>query len=135
MPEPRVALGERLRGVAHAAIDISDGLTGDLQHILDSSGAGATIDLSRIPRSRGLDAMLAGKSRDLGLACVLGGGDDYELCFTAATASREAIAAIARAVGVPLARVGSITPASGLVVRDERGVPLPVLPQSFDHFG
>jgi thiamine-monophosphate kinase len=134
-PEPRVALGERLRGVAHAAIDISDGLTGDLQHILDSSGAGATIDLSRIPRSRGLDAMLAGKSRDLGLACVLGGGDDYELCFTAATASREAIAAIARAVGVPLARVGSITPASGLVVRDERGVPLPVLPQSFDHFG
>ena len=135
MPEPRVALGERLRGVATAAIDISDGLTGDLQHILDSSGAGATIDLARIPRSRGLDAMLAGSARDTGLACLLGGGDDYELCFTAAAASREAIAAIARDVGVPLARIGSITPARGLVVRDERGVPLPTLPRSFDHFG
>jgi len=79
--------------------------------------------------------MLRGAARDAGLACLLGGGDDYELCFTAAAASREAIAAIARSVDVPLARIGSITAAPGLIVRDERGAPLPTLPRSFDHFG
>ena len=134
-PEPRVVLGERLRGVATAAIDVSDGLTGDLQHILDGSGAGAVIDVARIPRSPWLDVMLRGAARDAGLACLLGGGDDYELCFTAAAASREGIAAIARSVDVPLARIGSITAAPGLIVRDERGAPLPTLPRSFDHFG
>jgi thiamine-monophosphate kinase len=135
-PEPRVALGERLRGVATAAIDVSDGLTGDLSHILDSSGGGgAAIDVARIPRSPCLDAMLGGAARDAGLACILGGGDDYELCFTAAAASREAIAAIARGVDVPLTRIGSITASPGLVVCDECGVPLPAIPRSFDHFG
>ena len=134
-PEPRVALGERLRGVATAAVDVSDGLTGDLQHILDNSGVGAAIDVARIPRSQCLDAMLGGVARAKGLACILGGGDDYELCFTAAPASREAVTAIARGVDVSLTRIGSITVASGLVVRDERGVPLPALPRSFDHFG
>jgi thiamine-monophosphate kinase len=134
-PEPRVALGERLRGVATAAIDVSDGLTGDLQHVLDASGVGAAIDVARIPRLRCLDAMISGAARDAALACVLGGGDDYELCFTAAASSRDAVAAVARAVDVPLTRIGSITKAPGLVVRDERGVPLPSLPRSFDHFG
>jgi thiamine-monophosphate kinase len=134
-PEPRVAIGEQLRGVATAAIDVSDGLTGDLQHILECSSVGATVDVARIPRSRCLDAMLRGAAREAGLACMLGGGDDYELCFTAAAASREAVAGIARAVDVPLTRIGSITAVPGLVVRDERGVPLPALPRSFDHFG
>ena len=134
-PEPRVALGERLRGVATAAIDVSDGLTGDLQHILDGSGVGAAINLARIPRSPCLDTMLVGAARDAGLACILGGGDDYELCFTAAAASRDAVAAIARGVDVSLSRIGSITAGAGLVVRDERGVPLSSLPPSFDHFG
>jgi len=134
-PEPRVALGERLRGVATAAIDVSDGLTGDLQHILDSSGVGAVIDVARIPRSSCLDAMLVDAARDAALACILGGGDDYELCFTAAASSRDAVAEIARGVDVPLTRIGSITAVPGLVVRDERGVPLPALPRSFDHFG
>ena len=135
-PEPRVALGERLRGVAHAAIDVSDGLTGDLQHILDSSDVGATIDLladsALAPAST---RMLAGESRDLGLACVLGGGDDYELCFTAATASREAIAAIARDVGVPLARIGSITPARDLSCATSGASRCRCCRESFDHFG
>ena len=134
-PEPRVALGERLRGVATAAIDVSDGLTGDLRHILDASGVGAAIDVAQVPRAPCLDAMLGGAARDAALACMLGGGDDYELCFTAVAASRKAVAAIARGADVPLTRIGSITAASGLVVRDERGVPLPSLPRSFDHFG
>jgi thiamine-monophosphate kinase len=134
-PEPRVALGERLRGVASAAIDISDGLTGDLRHILDSSGVGATIDVALVPRSSRLTMLIDGSARELGLACLLAGGDDYELCFTAAVSSRDAIAAIARDVDVPLARIGSVAAGTGLVVRDERGAPLATLPRSFDHFG
>lgn len=134
-PEPRVALGARLRGVATAAIDISDGLTGDLAHILEGSGAGAVIDLASIPRSMPLAALIDGEKRDLGLACLLAGGDDYELCFTAPPSSREAIAAIARDGSVPLTHIGHVTAGTGLVVRDERGVPLAKLPRSFDHFG
>jgi thiamine-monophosphate kinase len=133
-PEPRVALGERLRGVATAAIDISDGLTGDLRHILDPSGAGATIDVALIPRSAPLAALIDGAGRDLALACLLAGGDDYELCFMAAPASRDLVAGIARDLGVPLTRIGYVSSGSGLVVRDERGAPLATLPRSFDHF-
>ena len=133
-PEPRVALGERLRGVATAAIDLSDGLTGDLQHILDRSGVGAAIDVALIPRMPALAGLVAGGARDLGLACLLAGGDDYELCFTAVAASRDKIAAIARDVNVPLTRIGSVSAGTGLVVRDERGAPLAALPRSFDHF-
>ena len=133
-PEPRVALGERLRGVASAAIDVSDGLTGDLQHILDRSGVGAAIDLALIPRSMPLATLIHGDGRDLGLACLLAGGDDYELCFTAPASSRETIAAISRDVDVPLARIGTVIAGEGLVVRDERGAPLATLPRSFDHF-
>jgi thiamine-monophosphate kinase len=134
-PEPRVALGERLRGIASAAIDVSDGLTGDLTHIAEQSGVGATIDVASIPRSSALTKFLRDDERELGLRCLLAGGDDYELCFTAAATARESIAAIARDVGVPLARIGTVTAVAGLVVRDERGAPLAALPRSFDHFG
>jgi thiamine-monophosphate kinase len=134
-PEPRVALGDRLRGVATSAIDISDGLTGDMRHILEASGVGAVIDLAAIPRSPPLARLIDGDARDLGLACLLAGGDDYELCFTAPAASRDMISAIARDVGLPLARIGTVSADAGLVIRDEGGVPLPALPQSFDHFG
>jgi thiamine-monophosphate kinase len=134
MPEPRVILGERLRGVASAAIDISDGLTGDLQHVLDRSGVGAVIDVARIPRSSALATLLDGGARDHALACLLAGGDDYELCFTAAATSREAIAAIARDVDVPLTRIGTVNAGARLTVRDEQGASLVTLPHSFDHF-
>ena len=134
-PEPRVALGERLRGVATSAIDVSDGLTGDLAHILNASKVGATIDVARIPRSATLAALLDGNVRDVALTCLLAGGDDYELCFTAAVSARDAIASIAGDVGVPLTRIGAVTPGHGIVVRDEGGAPLGQLPRSFDHFG
>jgi thiamine-monophosphate kinase len=133
-PEPRVALGEVLRGVATAAIDISDGLTGDLQHILDQSRVGAALDVALIPRSPMLARLIDGAGREVGLACLLAGGDDYELCFTAATPARDVISAIARDSGVPLARIGTVTGNPGLVVRDERGAPMAALPMSFDHF-
>jgi thiamine-monophosphate kinase len=121
--------------VASAAIDVSDGLTGDLAHILECSRVGATIDLARVPRSPLVTALIDSDRRDMGLACLLAGGDDYELCFTAAASRREALANIAREVHLPLARIGTVTAAPGLVVRDERGAALMPAPRSFDHFG
>jgi thiamine-monophosphate kinase len=133
-PEPRVALGERLRGVASAALDVSDGLTGDLAHILAASGVGADLDFSRIPRSHAIAQRLTTTERKLALACILAGGDDYELCFTAPPAARERVAAIALEVSLPLTRIGVITSSPGLRVRDEHGAELPSLPAAFDHF-
>ena len=133
-PEPRVSLGESLRGVASAALDISDGLRGDLAHILESSHVGAMIELASIPRSPALDGKLTGGERDLALRCLLGGGDDYELCFTVNPALRDRVVDISRALDLPLTRIGAITAARDFIVRDERGAPLPTLPRAFDHF-
>ena len=134
-PEPRIALGLALRGVASAALDLSDGLTGDLAHILDASQVGAEVMLAALPLSSALAQRLAGAERTLALACALAGGDDYELCFTAPPAMREGIAAIARASALPLTRIGVVTAASGLVVRDGQGNALSALPRAWDHFG
>ena len=133
-PEPRVALGEQLRGVASAALDLSDGLTGDLGHILERSSVGAIVDVANVPRSAALGAKLVGAQRDLALACLLAGGDDYELCFCAPPSVRAGIDEIASSLALPVARIGVITARAGLVVRDERGMPLSALPRAFDHF-
>lgn len=133
-PEPRVALGTALRGVASAALDVSDGLTGDLRHILAASGVGATIDLLAIPCAGALAAMLAGAQRDLALGCLLAGGDDYELCFTAPQNLRAQVAAAAHDAGVAVKRIGTIDAAPGMRIRDERGDALVTLPAAFDHF-
>ena len=134
-PVPRIALGERLRGVATAMLDVSDGLTGDLGHVLAASQVGAVVELAAVPCSAVLAAKLAGAERALALSCLLAGGDDYELCFTAPPTVSARIAAIAAAVGVPLTRIGVIGAAGGPVVRDEHGVPMAELPRAFDHFG
>jgi len=133
-PVPRLALGAALRGVATAAIDVSDGLVGDLGHVLERSEAGAIVDLAAIPRSASLDRLLAGASRGLAVECLLAGGDDYELCFTASREAAARVAQIAAQLAVPLARIGTITREQGLVVRDEQGAPLAALPGGFDHF-
>ena len=134
MPTPRIALGQALRGVANAALDVSDGLVGDLSHILERSGVGAALDLPAIPRSPALARMVRSEHRRLALECLLAGGDDYELCFTAPPAAAARVATIAQVSGVPLARIGTITSGSRLVVRDEDGVALPELPRAYDHF-
>lgn len=131
-PQPRVALGRALRGVASAMLDVSDGLTGDLRHLLEASQVGAVVDVDRVPRSQALDTKLRGPERSLALQCLLAGGDDYELCFTAPPAVRARVAALA-SPDVPLTRVGSITAHAGLVVREASGLPLPAL-RAFDHF-
>jgi thiamine-monophosphate kinase len=132
-PTPRVALGERLRGVATACIDVSDGLVGDLGHILDASQAGATIELPALPRSPWLDRRLTGRERGVALECVLAGGDDYELCFTAPASAAAALRDISAEIGVALTRIGAIEASPGLVVLDEGGREL-APPQAFDHF-
>lgn len=129
-PTPRVALGMALRGVAHAALDISDGLMGDLGHILSRSSVGAIVDVDALPRSEVLGAQPLALQRE----CVLTGGDDYELCFTAPVGNREAIAAIGQQLGLPLARAGSITSEAGLRLVDGNGDPFVFTGSSFDHF-
>ena len=132
-PEPRVALGEALRGIATAALDVSDGLTGDLGHILDASQAGARIDLAAIPMGDVMRSKLSDE-RSLALECLLAGGDDYELCFTAAPADRERVLTAGRDGNVPVTRIGTITRETGLRVIDESGEPMASLPRAFDHF-
>ncbi|MGH8739412.1 MAG: thiamine-phosphate kinase [Burkholderiales bacterium] len=130
-PEPRVELGERLRGLAHAAIDISDGLAGDLQHILVRSGVSAVVYYGQIPRPPAFGRL---GNPQLEKDCVLSGGDDYELLFTAAADRRSDLEALARELKTPLTRIGSI--ASGapkLTVLDEDGRPL-AYRAGFDHF-
>jgi thiamine-monophosphate kinase len=133
-PIPRVALGERLRGVASAAIDVSDGLVGDLGHVLKASRAGATIELGAVPRSPALQRQLDGRGRTAALACLLAGGDDYELCFTVAGRRDAEVAALANELGLTMRRIGAIVADAGLRVCDETGEPLTELPRGFDHF-
>lgn len=110
-PTPRVAAGLALRGLAHACIDVSDGLKADLGHVLHASGVGARLDLQRLPTS---PALAAGFARDARLDLQLGGGDDYELCFTAAPAQRAAIARVLAACGTEACVIGDITGRPGL---------------------
>lgn len=129
-PQPRLALGRALIGLAHAAIDVSDGLLADLGHILECSGKGAIIESGRIP----LAAALPTQPEWL-RSCALSGGDDYELCFTAPTALRPQVEAAAAAAGTPATRIGTITSSGGILLVDETGKRIPVPPSGFDHFG
>lgn len=129
-PEPRVALGSALRGVASSAIDVSDGLAGDLGHVLRRSGVAASLDVDSLPRS----ADLAAQSIALQRECTLAGGDDYELVFTAAPARRAAVDAAAASAGVAATRIGSIVAGHGLALVDRGGRPIDAPHASFDHF-
>jgi len=141
-PTPRVALGLALRGVASAAIDVSDGLLGDLGHILKASACGATIDTSSAISSiaNGADPTRAEAQFFLQLpleqqqALVLAGGDDYELLFTAPPAARAAVLAAARASATPVTCIGRIETAPGLRLVDAQGQPVSGRFASFDHF-
>jgi thiamine-monophosphate kinase len=137
-PVPRVALGVALRGLAHAAIDLSDGLLGDLGHVLRASGVGAQLWWQALPRSTWVAQQNAQRQRD----CLLAGGDDYELLLAAPASARERLAALAEGCGVRLARIGRILPGSGVQVFDDEAAgreggaawPTALLPCGFDHF-
>lgn len=130
-PEPRVVLGDMLACVANAAIDISDGLLADLGHILERSGVGAEIEFDRLPAH---PVVSAKRADPLVRRCLLAGGDDYELCFTAPPDRAPAILAVAQAAGVPVARVGRITDEPGLRLLDGEGREMDIGERGFDHF-
>jgi thiamine-monophosphate kinase len=138
-PSPRIELGMQLRDVASAALDISDGLLGDLGHILKQSQVDAQIDLSKLPKSNVLQKQ-ALSIQNLFAAC---GGDDYEICFTAPPSQQEKIQAISKLLNLPLTLIGKILPkakteatmhlldASGNKLSDIESAPFL---KSFDHF-
>jgi thiamine-monophosphate kinase len=129
-PSPRVALGLMLRGLASAAIDVSDGLTGDLKHILQRSKVGAKLNVDAVPRS----AILAAQSVTQQRLCTLAGGDDYELVFTAAHQRAAEVQAIGNTLGLALTRIGHIDAQPGLRLIDAQGHHVNFNVSSFDHF-
>ncbi len=137
-PTPRVALGLALRGVASAAIDVSDGLLGDLRHILQASAVGATINTSvamtliaACARSDWASSIIFSEKQ---LDFVLAGGDDYELVFTAPASARQAVQDAAQQAQTPVTRIGRIDAEPGLRLIDAQGNTLTRSFPSFDHF-
>lgn len=130
-PEPRVALGRALLGVAHACIDVSDGLLADLGHILACSEVGAEVDFARLPAHPAVAARLPQR---LMQHCLLAGGEDYELCFTAAPERAHGVLATAASTGVQVTRIGRITGEPGLRVRAADGAVMRIQESGFDHF-
>ena len=152
-PMPRVALGLALRGVAHSAIDISDGLLADLGHILESSAVGAQIQFDALPVSDTLRPLSSNPSpasgrggrdragegnfalsQSLARHCALAGGDDYELCFTAPVAYHAEVEKIAVRLDLPLTRIGSIVAQPGCNVRAADGGIISIEESGYDHF-
>jgi len=130
-PTPRVALGQALRGLATAAIDVSDGLLADLGHICGLSKVGAVVELASIPLSA-IGAKHVGS--DAGRNAIVAGGDDYELCFTAHPNSRESIQDLADALGVPLTRIGQVKRGRGVSLNGPDGKPVKIDGRGYDHF-
>lgn len=133
-PKPCIALGMALRGIATSAIDVSDGLVADLGHIAERSGVAIELRYPDLPRSRALQSCA---DESLARSCLLAGGDDYELAFTASPSSRERVAAVTADLGLVLTRIGSVSAgAPGLVtVRAADGTTLQLESKGFDHFG
>jgi thiamine-monophosphate kinase len=129
-PEPRVALGQALLGVAHAAIDVSDGLIGDLMHVLKASRVGATLAVDGIPQSAALRAQPLSLQR----LCTLTGGDDYELVFTAAPSQRRAVEAAAKQANIKVTCIGRIDAVPGLRLLDAKQREVVHRERAFDHF-
>jgi len=130
-PAPRVQLGQKLLGLAHSAIDISDGLLADLGHILEASNVGAEINVDAVPVSAALRGYL---EHDAAREAVLAGGDDYELCFTAAPKRRADIEALSRRLKLNLTRIGNVAREMRLVLHDAEGRPVTWEHKGFDHF-
>lgn len=130
-PTPRVGLGRALRGIAHAAIDVSDGLLADLGHVLSASGVAADLDVTRLPLSSALRSTV-GDAEAMWLA--LAGGDDYELCFIVPASREPDLCAVAKAGDLRLSRIGEIVAGSGVRTRDRDGRPVVVTGAGWDHF-
>ncbi|HZV22562.1 MAG TPA: thiamine-phosphate kinase, partial [Luteimonas sp.] len=130
-PDPRVATGRALARIAHACIDVSDGLLADVGHLCAASAVGARIDIDALPASGTLRTMFTEETRRVLQAA---GGDDYELCFAAAPSWREAIDAIAGDTGVPLTRIGRVVAGNEVMALDRNGDTWQPPRRGFDHF-
>ncbi|MGJ8686589.1 MAG: thiamine-phosphate kinase [Spongiibacteraceae bacterium] len=128
-PQPQLALGIALRGVASAAIDISDGLAADLEHILKASGVGAQINTADLPIAAPVLKLYAEQAVDF----ALGGGDDYQLCFTAPVSARDSLQSIAAKLDVSLTCIGVVEAAPGLRCADNNGQQI-ISPAGYRHF-
>ncbi len=133
-PTPRVALGLALRGVASSAQDVSDGLLGDLGHMLKASQCGAELAIDTVAGCALFHWVKHGFSTNYGREITASGGDDYELVFTAPPVARERVALAATTTATRVTRIGSITAAPGLVLRDAAGLEVANTFASFDHF-
>ncbi len=132
-PQPRVKLGLALRDIAHSAIDISDGLLADLGHILEASTLGATLQLSTIPHTQS-DVFVNDLRDPQQLKIVLAGGDDYELCFTAAATKRAEILQLSTQLNLPLTLIGEISAGTGIIVHGMHHEIVELKETGFDHF-
>lgn len=133
LPQPRVALGARLRGLAHAAMDVSDGLLGDLGHICRASNLAAEIEAERLPLSAPARAALeAGLGQ--GLATLVTGGDDYEILFTAPPDADRALSALSAELDLPLTRIGRMVPGQGVTLRESGGRAIALGQGGYRHF-
>ena len=130
-PTPRVAAGLALAALAHACIDVSDGLLADLGHVCAASSVGAQIDIDALPMSPELRAHFDAATQRVLQAT---GGDDYELCFTASAKQRNAIERLAAAAGTPMVRIGCVLAAGGMVVLDAAGQPWQAPGSGYVHF-
>ena len=135
LPEPRLALGQALPGLARAVLDVSDGLMQDLGHLCRAAGCGAEVDAAAVPLSPAARDLLGGDPASL-LPLVLTGGDDYERLFAAPPAAEEALRAAAATAGVPVARIGRfVAGAPEVAVRGPGGHPLAMPPGGgWSHF-
>jgi thiamine-monophosphate kinase len=132
LPEPRTQLGPDLGGIAHAMIDVSDGLIADLGHICETSGVAATVELARLPLSPAAEAIVAG---DEPLRVQLAtGGDDYELLFTAPAEAADEITSLSRGLGLPITEIGVIEAGEGVRLVDAYGAVLPLGKAGWRHF-
>lgn len=129
-PEPQVALGQQLRGLATACIDVSDGLAADLSHVLRASGVGAGLDFERLPLTPGVSRHIA-DSGDW--AMPLNAGDDYELCFTVPAARRDELTRRLAATGLAAFPIGRIEAEPGLRLRKDGGI-IDLIPTGYEHF-
>ena len=131
-PQPRVQLGVRLRGIARAAIDISDGLLADVGHIAECSGVSIALLADRLPVAPALQACA-----DAGLRweCIAAGGDDYELAFTAPADRHQDIVRLGTEIGLPLTHIGNVASGEGVSLLEATGQPMQLARAGFDHFG
>jgi thiamine-monophosphate kinase len=132
LPDPRTQLGPDLSGIAHAMIDVSDGLVADLGHICETSGVAGTVELGRMPLSPAAEAAVG--SDESSRARLAAAGDDYELLFTAPPDADEEITSLARGLGLRITGIGCISPGEGVRLVDAKGAAVPLTAVGWRHF-